>query len=239
MALDERVVDLLDRAFLERPLEQGVGPLGLGDDHQAAGADVEPVHDALALRRAAGRDAEAGAGEPADHGRPGPAGARVRGDADRLVDHDEVVVVVHDVMPGHRLGDDLRRGRRRGQVTSSQAPACTRSDLIAGAAVDQHVAGSRPARRPGCGRSRRGGPGRRRAARPPGRRARAGFGGRLSHPCSIADAGVPPTVSRRPGRARRPKPSSRGSGCRRRTTSSPRSRGPAGRCPPRRGRSGR
>ena len=29
-----------------------------------------------------------------------------------------------------------------GMVTSSQAPACTRSDLIAGAAVDQHVAGA-------------------------------------------------------------------------------------------------
>ena len=43
---------------------------------------------------AAGGDPEAGAGQAADHGRPGPAGAGVGGDADRLVDDDEVVVVI-------------------------------------------------------------------------------------------------------------------------------------------------
>ena len=42
----------------------------------------------------------------------GPAGAGVRGHADRLDDHDDVVVVVHDLHALDRLGDDLhRRGR--------------------------------------------------------------------------------------------------------------------------------
>ena len=69
VALDQRVVALVDRALPELLLEQRVRALRLGDDHQPGGADVEPVHDALALGGAGGRDAVAGGGEPADHGR--------------------------------------------------------------------------------------------------------------------------------------------------------------------------
>src|SRR5262245_10552876 len=54
MTLDEGVVDLVDPAIPERLLETGVGPLGLGHDHESAGADVEPVHDALPLGRSRG-----------------------------------------------------------------------------------------------------------------------------------------------------------------------------------------
>ena len=55
VALHERVVALVDGALAERPLEHGVRPLGLGHDHEPAGADVQPVHDALPLGGAAGR----------------------------------------------------------------------------------------------------------------------------------------------------------------------------------------
>ena len=123
VALDQRVVALVDRALAELLLEQGVGALGLGDDHQAGGADVEPVHDALALGGAGGGDAVAGRGQPADDGRAGPAGARVRGHADGLDDHHDVVVVVHDLHALDGLGDDLRRAPAAcGISTSSQAP---------------------------------------------------------------------------------------------------------------------
>ena len=55
------------------------------------------------------------AGQVPDHGRSGPAGRRVHGDADRLVDHDDGVVVVDDLDALDDLGDDLERvGRRPG-----------------------------------------------------------------------------------------------------------------------------
>ena len=94
MALDQRVIGLVDRALLEGPLESGVGRLALRHDHQPAGADVEPVHDALALGGAGGGDPDAGRRQPAEDGRAGPARARVGGDPDRLVDDDDVVVLV-------------------------------------------------------------------------------------------------------------------------------------------------
>ncbi len=114
VALDQRVVALVDRALLELALQGGVRALRLGDDHQAGGADVEAVHDALALGGTGRRDAVPGGGEPADDRGPGPAGAGVGGDADRLHDHDHVIVVVDDLHALDRLGDDLHgRGRLR------------------------------------------------------------------------------------------------------------------------------
>ena len=114
VALHEGVVALVDRALAELLLEQGVGPLGLGDHHQPRGADVQPVHDALALGGARGGDPVAGRREAADHGGAGPAGAGVGGHPDRLDDHHDVVVVVHDLhaLDGLRH-DPHRRGRRR------------------------------------------------------------------------------------------------------------------------------
>ena len=110
MALDDGVVALVDGALLERPLEHGVGVLGLRDDHHPGRADVETVHDALALVGAGGTHAAAGRGQPAQDGRPVPAAGGVRRDADGLVDHDDVVVLVQDREPGHDLG---RRGDHR------------------------------------------------------------------------------------------------------------------------------
>ncbi len=112
VALDERVVALVDRALLELALQRRVRVLRLGDHHQAGGADVQAVHDALALGGAGGRDAVPGGGEAADHGRARPARGGVGGDADGLDDHDHVVVVVHDLHALDRLGHDLHRGGR-------------------------------------------------------------------------------------------------------------------------------
>src|SRR3569833_3808903 len=83
-ALDEGVVALVDGAFLEGPLEQGVGRLALGHDHRAGGVGVETVDDALALGRAAGGDRVPGAEPALQHGGPGHAGGRMGGAADRL-----------------------------------------------------------------------------------------------------------------------------------------------------------
>ena len=105
--LHDRVVDLVDLALLERALQLAVGPLALRDDHEPARAGVEPVHDALALRRSRGRDPVPGPGERAEHGRPLPPERRMGGDAGGLVDHDDVVVVVHDAELGQVHGDDL------------------------------------------------------------------------------------------------------------------------------------
>ena len=108
------MVGLVDRPVAERVLEHRVGVLGLADHHHPGRADVEPLHDALALRGAAGGDPEAGAGEVADHRRPRPAGAGVHGDTDGLVDHHDGVVVVDDLDALDDLGDHLERvGRRR------------------------------------------------------------------------------------------------------------------------------
>ncbi len=109
VALDEGVVLLLDDPVAELGLEQGVRALGLGDDHQSGGADVEAVDDALALGGAGGRDPVPGGGEAADDGGAGPAGAGVGGDADRLHDDHDVVVVVDDLHALDGLGDDLDR----------------------------------------------------------------------------------------------------------------------------------
>ena len=117
VALDQRVVGLVDRTLPERVLEDGVGVLGLGDHHHARGADVEALDDALALLGPRGGDPEAGRDEVADDGLPLPARRGMDGHADRLVDHHEGVVVVDDLDALDDLGLDLegvclRRDRR-------------------------------------------------------------------------------------------------------------------------------
>ncbi len=79
MSLHQRVIALVDRALLERPLEHGVGALGERHHHHPGGADVEAMHDALPLVHAGGGDPVTGSGQAAEHRRPGPAHRRVRG----------------------------------------------------------------------------------------------------------------------------------------------------------------
>jgi hypothetical protein len=139
MPLHQRVVRLVDAAGAKRLLEHRVRVLGLRHRHQTAGADVEPLHHALTLRRARGGDPHAHAGEMADHGGAGPADAGMRRDPDRLVDHHDVVVLEHDVHAldplGHH-GDGLHR--RDGRLEDR-----TRLDplrLLRGAAVERDEA---------------------------------------------------------------------------------------------------
>jgi hypothetical protein len=117
-ALHERVVLLVDVAAAEGLLEDAVGVLRLGHHHQPTGADVEPGHDALALAGPTGGDLVARGRESGDDGRTGPPDARVRRHAHRLVDHDDVVVVVDHAHAGHGLRDDLeaRAGADGGQA---------------------------------------------------------------------------------------------------------------------------
>ena len=124
------------------------------------------------------------AGQAADHGRAGPAGAGVGGDADRLVHHDDVVVGVDHPQAVHRLGDDLRRDGRRRQ-----------RHLQPGTGADLVGLGARGRRRPARHRTR---PGWRR------RSGRARTGGRPPGPGASRRARRAPaaTAGRRPpGRA--------------------------------------
>ena len=105
MPLHHRVIDLLDLALLEGALQSDVRGLGLGDDHEAARADVQAVHDPLAFGGAGRRDGVPARREGAQDRGALPADARMRGDARRFVDHDDVVVVVDDAEIGHRHGD--------------------------------------------------------------------------------------------------------------------------------------
>ena len=73
-ALHEGVVDLVHSAFLEGSLEFGVGAFAAGYDHQAAGAHVQAVHNALAFCRAGGSNRNALAHERGDDGGTVPAG---------------------------------------------------------------------------------------------------------------------------------------------------------------------
>ena len=73
-ALHQRVVNLVDRTFLEGALELGVGALAAGHDHQAARAHVQAVHDALAFGRARGGHGDALPHQRGNHGGAVPAG---------------------------------------------------------------------------------------------------------------------------------------------------------------------
>ena len=98
---------------------------------------------ALPLARPARGDAVAGRGQAAHDGRAGPADARVGGHPDRLVDDDEVVVVVDDAHPGHGLGDHLEgRALLAGRQRHLEQVAGTDPVGLAGLlVVDLHVAG--------------------------------------------------------------------------------------------------
>src|SRR5690606_28491224 len=67
-----------------------------------------PMHDALPFRRTGGRDPVPGPGEGAEHGRAVPSRRRMGRHSDRLVDHDDVVVIVHDVEARNELRNDRR-----------------------------------------------------------------------------------------------------------------------------------
>ncbi len=108
-----------------------VRAVGLGDDHQAGGVLVEPVHDARPLHAADAGQAVAAMGDQRVDQRARPvAGGRMHDEAARLVDDDEVVVLVDD---GERdgLAFGLRRLRPRGTADGDRLAGV---DAVAGIA---------------------------------------------------------------------------------------------------------
>ena len=141
MPLHDRVVDLLDLAVVERALELGVRALGLRDDHEPARAGVEPVHDALrararprsrsGIRRRRGRPTTVGPSQPSEGCAATPTGLSMTTRSSSSW-----------TMPrsGTAIGStsSVRGGS---QLTSSQPPARSRSDLSTDAPSSRHAAG--------------------------------------------------------------------------------------------------
>ena len=139
LAPDQRDVFLLDLALVKLARQLLVRGVVLGDDHQPGGAAVEPVHDAGPLF-AADAAQIVDVVEQRVHQRAARVpGGRMHDHARRLVDDDEVVVLVEDRQRqrfGLRLGVDRRRECRR----ATAWPVLTGWFGFGGAPVDLHVA---------------------------------------------------------------------------------------------------
>ena len=135
VASNHRMIDLFDRALLEGSLHDRVCELGLGDHHRARGAHVEPVHDALTLGRAVAGNAISSRLQVAQDRGSLPSGAGVGGDADGLVDDDNVLVVVEDRHVGDRRRLTLRF--RNSDLDDVEGPETIR--LAGGNAIDEDV----------------------------------------------------------------------------------------------------
>ena len=107
--LEQRQVGTRHAPRRQQSDEAAIGLLAAGDDEQAGGVAVEPVHDAGTTLVAAG---DAPLEQPVHEGAVLVARRRVHDDAGRLVDDEEPVVLVDD---GERdlLGDELRLAGRR------------------------------------------------------------------------------------------------------------------------------
>ncbi len=149
MPLHQRPVALVDLALPERVFQPGVRDLAFRDDHQPGRANVEPVHDALPLCRPAGRDAVPGRGQPAGDGGTFPSGARVGRDPDRLVDHDQVGVLVNDPQARDPFGEPGGRawGRAVGKRDVEQRAGGDPGRLARRGPVEARVPGFDEARR--------------------------------------------------------------------------------------------
>ena len=127
----DRVVDLLDRAFLEGPLHDRVRELGLGNHHRTRRAHVESVNDPLALRRAVARDAVSRGLQVAQDRGAFPPRSGMCGDTDRLIDDDNILVVIQDRHVGDRSRLILRlRDRHLDDIEGSEAIRFPRSNAI-------------------------------------------------------------------------------------------------------------
>ena len=115
-ALDERQVLALDLAALQRGLQAPVRLARARDDEQPRGVAVEAVDDPRPPLLPAARDAGQRLGERAR----GVPARRVHDDAGRLVDDEQVLVLVgHGEVGG---GGDRRAAPRRGRSTVDRLP---------------------------------------------------------------------------------------------------------------------
>ena len=138
--LHQRVVGLVHRALLEGALEHGVGGHARRHDHDAGGAHVQALHDALALRGSGVRQGKAHRLQPADHVRAFPAQRRMRCHAHWLVHGDHVRVLVQDFQALHQLGHWLRGALRLGKGDFQHRARGDAVGFLGGSSVDKHIA---------------------------------------------------------------------------------------------------
>ena len=96
--------------------------LTLGDHHETGGSDVEALHNALTLRRPTRGDRESSGRQMLDDAGTVPAQRRVSGHTSRLVDDDDVRVIVNDSHPLDDLRGDRRGGDGIGQIDVEHLP---------------------------------------------------------------------------------------------------------------------
>ncbi len=156
MAVDEREVRLLDGARLERVLERLEGGVVLGDDEAARRLLVEAVDDARPENAADAREPRDVVQERVDQGPPGVPGGRMDHEPGRLVEDEQVAVLVED---GERQVLGLGNGGRGWWHRDLDAlPALEPERRAARPSVDEHPSGleqrldARPAER---GKARR------------------------------------------------------------------------------------
>src|SRR5215207_1425194 len=142
MALHQRVVDLVLASRAERSFQDRVRSLALRDHHQPGGAYVQSLHDAAPLGDTGSRDPETGAGEMAENIRSAPAQTRMSRDADWLVDHHDVVVVVHDEDTFHLLRAYFSKPRMIGELHFEHRPDADTIGFVDRGTIQQHA--SRP-----------------------------------------------------------------------------------------------
>ena len=119
IAPHERDVFLLDLAVVELAGELLVRRVVLGDDHQSRRAAIEPVHDARPLLAADAAQIVDMVEQRVDQRAARVAGRRVHDHAGRLVDDDEVGVLIEDraaAAPQAAASGRQARGRRRRSV---------------------------------------------------------------------------------------------------------------------------
>ena len=104
MALSESGIPFLDRARLERTLEDRVRALALRHGHHTRRTDVQPMHDSLTFGRTTRRHLVTHRGETRNDGRARPPGTGVGRHSGRLVDDHHIHVVVEHGQPVDNLG---------------------------------------------------------------------------------------------------------------------------------------
>ena len=115
MPLNQCVVDLVDRVIAESTLERRVGPLPLGHNHDSGCAHIQTRDDALTLGRARCRHRHPHRLEGAEHIGTFPAHRGMSGYPGRLIDNDDVLILVKQLHALHRRGHGPG-GLERGQV---------------------------------------------------------------------------------------------------------------------------
>ena len=138
IALHERMVGFDHLMLGELPAHLHIGQIGFAYQHQAGCTHVKPGDNALPACGTIRGDMHAAIEQATQHGRTRPAYGCVRGHADRLVDHDHVVVLVHD---RHIVGDGFRLLAFLDQVDLHDLPRLKRSGFGDLAIEHTHLTG--------------------------------------------------------------------------------------------------